>query len=247
MAEIFTFESLAALATLSALEIVLGIDNIVFIAILTGRLPEQQRAKIRQIGLLLAMGMRILLLLSIFWVMKLTRPLFTLTVFGLGGDEGLAISGKDLVLLLGGAFLIVKATLEIHHKIEHSDAHADGKVPRVVSAKSVLLQIVLLDIVFSLDSVITAVGMADRIWVMIAAVMIAVGVMMLFATPVSRFVEKHPSIKMLALSFLIMIGALLVAEGLHQHFPRGYVYFAMAFSLAVELLNLRAGARKAHA
>jgi predicted tellurium resistance membrane protein TerC len=246
MAEIFTAENLIALVTLTSLEIVLGIDNIVFIAILCGRLPEESRAKVRQIGLLLAMGMRIVLLLSIFWVMKLTAPIFTITSFGLGGAEGLAISGKDLVLLIGGAFLIFKATKEIHHKIEGA---AEGSpdspsAPRHITVNSALTQIVMLDIVFSLDSVITAVGMAEAIWVMIAAVLISVGVMMVFAGKISRFVERHPSIKMLALSFLIMIGALLVAEGLHQHFPRGYVYFAMAFSLVVELLNIRAGARK---
>jgi predicted tellurium resistance membrane protein TerC len=242
MGPYLTVENLAALGTLSALEIVLGIDNIVFIAILTGRLPEARRARIRRIGLLLAMGMRIALLLSIFWVMKLTTPLFTISAFGIGGEEGLAISGKDLVLLLGGAFLIAKATKEIHHKLEGAtESHAAGA--RAVTVKSVLVQIVLLDIVFSLDSVITAVGMANQIWVMIAAVVISVGVMLAFANPVANFVERHPSVKMLALSFLIMIGVLLVAEGLHQHFPRGYVYFAMAFSLLVELLNLRAGSR----
>lgn len=243
MAEYLTFENLVALATLSTLEIVLGIDNIVFIAILTGRLPEAQRAKARQIGLLLAMGMRIALLLSIFWVMKLTTPLFTVPWLGHGDEGGLAISGKDLVLVLGGAFLIAKATKEIHHKLE--GAHDEGSTKsKALSFGSVLTQIVLLDLVFSLDSVITAVGMAKEIWVMIAAVVLAVAVMMVFAGPVARFVERHPSVKMLALSFLIMIGALLVAEGLHQHFPRGYVYFAMAFSLIVEILNLRAGARR---
>ncbi|MBL8746508.1 MAG: TerC family protein [Phycisphaerae bacterium] len=239
MADLFTLQNLIALVTLTSLEIVLGIDNIVFIAILTGRLPEESRAKVRRLGLLLAMGMRIVLLLSIFWVMKLTAPLFTILER--------EISGKDLVLLVGGAFLIAKATREIHDKIDgtHASAAANGRSAATV--RSVLIQIVLLDIVFSLDSVITAVGMADAIWVMIAAVMIAVGVMMIFAGAISRFVERHPSIKMLALSFLIMIGALLVAEGFHQHFPRGYVYFAMAFSLVVELLNIRAGARRANA
>ncbi len=240
MADIFTLQNLIALATLTALEIVLGIDNIVFIAILTGRLPEESRAKVRRIGLMLAMGMRIVLLLSIFWVMKLTTPLFTIL-----GNE---ISGKDLVLLVGGAFLIFKATKEIHHKVEgeHEAANASGK-KKIATVQSVLFQVVLLDIVFSLDSVITAVGMADAIWVMVTAVMISVGVMMIFAGAISEFVERHPSIKMLALSFLIMIGVLLVADGLDQRFPRGYVYFAMAFSLVVELLNIRAGARKARA
>ncbi len=235
MEQILTFQNLAALATLSALEIVLGIDNIVFIAILTGRLPEEARARVRRIGLLLAAVMRIALLLSIFWVMKLTTPLFTVL--------GREITGKDLVLILGGGFLMAKATMEIHHKIEGGGdgANAGGKTATV---RGVLVQIVLLDIVFSLDSVITAVGMADEVWVMIAAVVIAVGVMMVFAGAVSAFVERHPSIKMLALAFLLMIGSLLVAEGMHQHLPRGYVYFAMAFSLGVELLNMKAGTRK---
>lgn len=235
MEQILTFQNLAALATLSALEIVLGIDNIVFIAILTGRLPEEARARVRRIGLLLAMVMRIALLLSIFWVMKLTTPLFTVLER--------EITGKDLVLILGGGFLMAKATMEIHHKIEGGGdgTNAGGKTATV---RGVLVQIVLLDIVFSLDSVITAVGMADEVWVMIAAVVIAVGVMMVFAGAVSAFVERHPSIKMLALAFLLMIGSLLVAEGMHQHLPRGYVYFAMAFSLGVELLNMKAGTRK---
>jgi predicted tellurium resistance membrane protein TerC len=250
----------AALATLTALEIVLGIDNIIFISILTGRLPEHQQARGRTIGLALAMGMRIILLLSISWVMGLTAVLFDVTDFlpfladlqpvgdavrdnvGHGAEAGdgspTAITGRDLILLLGGFFLVGKATHEIHHKLEGDGEHAAEK-PKAVSFVGVLVQIALLDLVFSLDSVITAVGMAEDVAVMVIAVVIAVGVMMLGAGPISNFVHRHPTVKMLALAFLILIGVTLVAEGLAQHIPKGYIYSAMAFSLIVEFLNIR--------
>src|SRR5690606_29039420 len=239
----------AALATLTALEIVLGIDNIIFISILSGRLPEAQQPRARTLGLGLAMGMRILRLLSISWGMGLTAPLCELPFLEgvLGGeahgdDPGAlpwVISGRDLILLLGGLFPVGKSTHEIHNKLE-GDAHHAAEKGAGVSFVGVLVQIALLDIVFSLDSVITAVGMADEIAVMIIAVVIAVGVMMAFATPISNFVHEHPTVKMLALAFLILIGVNLVAEGLGQHIPKGYIYTAMVFSLAVEFLNLRA-------
>jgi predicted tellurium resistance membrane protein TerC len=231
VAELFTSENLIALLTLSSLEIVLGIDNIVFISILVGKLPREQQGKARQIGLLLAMGMRIALLLAISWVIGLTAPLFTLPVLA---QE---ISGRDLILLLGGLFLVGKATWEIHDKLEGGD-HTQA-VPRVASFAGILFQIVLLDIVFSLDSVITAVGLAREIAVMIAAVMIAVVVMMIFAGRISDFIERHPTLKMLALSFLLLIGVVLIADGFGQHVSKGYIYFAMAFSLFVEILNIR--------
>lgn len=250
-----------ALATLTTLEIVLGIDNIIFISILTGRLPEDQQARGRTIGLGLAMGMRILLLLSISWVMGLTAVLFDLGDFlpfladlqplgeasgeaaiGHGGavaaDGPAQITGRDIILLLGGIFLVGKATHEIHHKLEGDGEHMAEK-PKAASFGSVLFQIALLDMVFSLDSVITAVGMAEDIAVMIIAVVVAVGVMMLGAGPISNFVHRHPTVKMLALAFLILIGVTLVAEGLNQHISKGYIYSAMAFSLIVEFLNIR--------
>ena len=219
-----------ALLTLTALEIVLGIDNIIFISILADRLPKEMRARARTIGLSLAMGIRILLLLSINWIANLTEPWFTI----LDHD----VSGRDLILLGGGLFLIAKSTTEIHAKLEgHEEG---GKVGgKAASFTSVLIQILLLDIVFSLDSVITAVGMADDIGVMIAAVVIAVGVMLFASGPLSAFVSQHPTVKMLALSFLLLIGMSLVAEGWHQHIPKGYIYSAMAFSVLVEVLNLR--------
>jgi predicted tellurium resistance membrane protein TerC len=218
-----------ALLTLTALEVVLGIDNIIFISILTGRLPPAQQPKARQLGLAAAMVMRILLLLSIAWIIKLTAPLFTVV-----GEQ---ISGRDLILLLGGLFLLGKATFEIHDKLEGEEGHASQKV--VASFGSVIVQIMLLDVVFSLDSVITAVGMVDVVWVMIVAVVIAVGVMMMAAGSISHFVEAHPTIKILALSFLLLIGMSLVAESLDRHIPKGYIYFAMGFSVFVEFLNLR--------
>ncbi|MHB1169198.1 MAG: TerC family protein [Longimicrobiales bacterium] len=218
-----------ALATLTVLEIVLGIDNIVFISILANKLPKDQQAKARYLGLGLAMVMRIILLFSLTWVMRLTDPLFA--VF----DH--EISGRDLILLLGGLFLIAKATSEIHDRLEGEEGHTSKKV--APSLASVLIQIALLDIVFSLDSVITAVGMVDEIGVMVTAVIIAIIFMMAFAGTISRFVGEHPTVKMLALSFLLLIGVMLVAEGFEQHIPKGYIYFAMGFSVFVEILNLR--------
>jgi predicted tellurium resistance membrane protein TerC len=223
-------EAWIALLTLTVLEIVLGIDNIVFISILSGKLPANQQARARTIGLALAMGMRILLLLSIAWIMRLTAPLFSVA-----GQE---ISGRDLILLLGGLFLIWKATHEIHERLE-GQSEEEKKARTAVTMGGVLVQIALLDIVFSLDSVITAVGMAKDVGVMIAAIVIAVGFMMFAAGPVSRFVERHPTVKMLALSFLLLIGVTLIAEGFGQHVSKGYVYFAMGFSVFVEALNLR--------
>ncbi len=230
-----------SLLTLTILEIVLGIDNIVFISILAGKLPEHQQKKARQWGLGLAMITRVLLLLSLSWIMKLVTPLFNVGDWlGLSDPEWLeklAISGRDLILLIGGLFLIYKSTTEIHHKLE-GDAE-DVSVRKVHSFASTIVQILILDIVFSLDSVITAVGMANHIEVMIAAVMIAVVIMMISASAISDFVNNHPTVKMLALSFLLLIGVSLIAEGLEQHIPKGYIYFAMAFSVLVEMLNLR--------
>jgi predicted tellurium resistance membrane protein TerC len=219
-----------SLVTLTGLEIVLGIDNIIFISILAGKLPVEQQAKARQTGLMLALVTRIALLCSLAWMVKLTAPLFA--VFGF------AVSGRDLILLGGGLFLIVKSTMEIHEKLEGADDHAATSKGKV-KFNAIIVQILLLDIVFSLDSVITAIGMANQLGVMIAAVVIALVVMLKYAGVVSDFVHKHPTLKMLALSFLLLIGVALVAEGTHQHVNKGYIYFAMAFSFAVELLNLR--------
>jgi predicted tellurium resistance membrane protein TerC len=229
---LFTAESWAALLTLTVLEIVLGIDNIVFISILAGKLPAEKRSRGRTIGLALAMGTRILLLLSLTWIMRLTKPLFTI-----GPQE---ISGRDMIMLLGGIFLLWKSTTEIHERLEGAAESAPEAGRRAHTMASVLTQIALLDIVFSLDSVITAVGMAKEVAIMIAAIVIAVGIMMWASGPLGDFVERHPTIKMLALSFLLLIGMALVAEGFHQHIPKGYIYFAMGFSVFVEMLNLRA-------
>jgi len=236
MAEYLTFSALAALLTLTALEIVLGIDNVIFIAILVGKLPPEQRNKVRNLGLFLAMFMRIGLLLCITWIMGLKKELFSL--FGNG------FTGKDLILLAGGIFLLVKATHEIHEKIEDKE-HEHGPKKQPVSKGAIIGQIIAIDLVFSLDSIITAVGMAQLIGVMIAAVVISVLMMMAYAGKVSAFIERHPTIKMLALSFLLMIGVMLVADGLGHHIERGYIYFAMAFSLFVEMLNIRV--RRLHA
>jgi len=217
------------LLTLTALEIVLGIDNVVFISILAGNLSPASRTRARRVGMLLAMGMRILLLLSISWIMGLTRPLFVVA--------GFELTGRSVILISGGLFLMAKSTREVHKKLEGGDEH--DKARKAPSFLSVLIQILLLDIIFSLDSVITAVGMVDHVGVMIAAIVIAVGVMMVFAGAVSRFVERHPTIKMLALSFLLLIGVNLIGEGLGFHIPKGYTYFAMGFSLFVEMLNLK--------
>jgi predicted tellurium resistance membrane protein TerC len=218
-----------ALATLTFLEIVLGVDNIIFISILSGKLPEEQQARARRIGLLGAMLTRIALLFSLAWIIKLTAPWFTMF-----GHE---ISGRDLILILGGLFLIGKSTYEIHDKLEGEEGHASKKV--AASFGSVIFQIMLLDIVFSLDSVITAVGMVDELWVMVTAVVVAVGLMMVSAEPISHFVHRHPTVKMLALSFLLLIGMSLMLEGFGQHIPKGYIYFAMGFSVFVEMVNLR--------
>ena len=218
-----------AFLTLTVLELVLGIDNIIFISILSGKLPEEEQPKARFIGLSLALLMRIILLFSLTWVMGLTEPFFTLF--------GFELSGRDLILLVGGLFLIGKSTHEIHGALEGEKGHSAKKVR--ASFTSVIVQIMLLDIVFSLDSVITAIGMVDSIWVMISAVVVSIVGMMFFAGPISAFVDKHPTIKMLALSFLLLIGFTLATEGLHQHIPKGYIYFAMAFSVFVEFLNIR--------
>lgn len=219
-----------ALLTLTSLEIVLGIDNLVFISILASKLPGDQQSRASRIGLGLAMGTRILLLLSIAWISRLVTPLFTLM--------GQAISGRDIILLSGGLFLIAKSTFEIHDKLEGKEGHSEAALKKVTFG-SVIFQIMLLDIVFSLDSVITAVGMVDEVWVMVTAIVIAVGVMALSVGAISDFVNRHPTVKMLALSFLLLIGFSLVVEGLHQHIPKGYIYFAMGFSVFVEFLNLR--------
>lgn len=222
-------ETYISLLTLTVLEIVLGIDNIVFISILAGKLPHHQQAKARQVGLSLALISRILLLCGLTWVMGLKTVLFT--VLGHG------VTGRDLILIVGGLFLLAKATREIHEKLEGEDGHVTKRLPPTFAG--VIVQILLLDIVFSLDSVITAIGLARRLGVMITAVVIAVGFMLLFAGYISRFIERHPTLKMLALSFLLLIGAVLVADGLGHHINKGYVYFAMAFSVMVEALNLK--------
>jgi predicted tellurium resistance membrane protein TerC len=224
-----------ALVTLTALEIVLGIDNIVFISILASKLPVHQQPRARRLGLGLAMGMRILLLFSLSWIMGLTAPLF-----GVLGQE---ISGRDIILIVGGLFLLGKSTYEIHERLEGESGHAMVRAPATFTG--VLIQIMLLDLVFSLDSVITAVGMVNQLAIMVAAVVIAVLVMLVSVEFISTFIERHPTIKILALSFLLLIGTSLVAEGFEQHLPKGYIYFAMAFSIFVEMLNLRAGARRA--
>ena len=236
-----TADVLIALGTLTLLEIVLGIDNIVFISILSGKLPKHQQKKAQQLGLALAMITRVLLLFSLTWVMTLTTPLFNLGIL-IGIDnpdilDNLAISGRDLILLIGGLFLIYKSTVEIHHKLE-GDVEESTNI-KVHSFAGTIVQILILDLVFSLDSVITAVGMAKHIEVMIAAVIIAVLVMMISATKISNFVNNHPTVKMLALSFLLLIGVSLLAEGFDQHISKGYIYFAMGFSMLVEFLNLR--------
>jgi predicted tellurium resistance membrane protein TerC len=222
-------EGWIALLTLTILEIVLGIDNIVFISILAGKLPVEDRARARKIGLSLAMFIRIALLWSITWVMRLTTPWFVAF-----GNE---ISGRDMILLVGGLFLIAKSTHEIHEKLEGEEGHGTAKV--AASFVGIIIQILLLDIVFSLDSVITAVGMANDLAVMVLAVIVAVGVMLVSAGAISDFVDRHPTVKMLALSFLLLIGVSLIGEGLDQHIPKGYIYFAMGFSIFVEMINLR--------
>jgi predicted tellurium resistance membrane protein TerC len=222
-------QALIALVTLTVLEIVLGIDNVIFISIISQKLPESLQGKARITGLALAMLTRIALLFSLTWIMKLTTPLFAVL-----GQE---ISGRDIILISGGLFLLGKSTFEIHEKLEGAEGHSSAKVKP--SFKSVIFQIILLDIVFSLDSVITAVGMVNELAIMVSAVVIAVIFMIIFSNPISNFVHKHPTIKMLALSFLLLIGVSLIAEGLDQHISKGYIYFAMAFSVFVEMLNLK--------
>jgi predicted tellurium resistance membrane protein TerC len=218
-----------AFGTLVALELVLGVDNVIFISILASKLPSAQSGQARSTGLALAVLSRVLLLFSLSWIIGLVEPLFSIA--------GFAISGRDIILILGGLFLMAKSTREIHQKLEGEEGHASVRVGP--SFTSVIVQILLLDIVFSLDSVITAVGMVDELSIMIAAVIVAAGVMIISAGPISKFVDRHPTIKMLALSFLLLIGFTLIVEGLHQHIPKGYIYFAMAFSVFVEMLNLR--------
>ncbi|MDP3985334.1 MAG: TerC family protein [bacterium] len=235
MDQLFTFSSLAALLTLTILEIILGIDNVVFLSILVDKLPEMQRERARKIGLGLAMGVRVLLLLTISWITTLTNELFS--IFGHG------ISGKDLVLILGGLFLLAKATREIAEKTEsHSET---GKTKGNHGFRSIIAQIVMMDIIFSLDSVITAVGMAKSVIIMIAAVIIAIAIMMRSAKFIGEFIGRHPSLKVLALAFLVLIGVTLIAEGWGQHVNKGYIYFAMFFSFTVEMINLRLRKRAA--
>jgi predicted tellurium resistance membrane protein TerC len=222
-----------SLTTLTLLEIVLGIDNIIFISILSGKLPADQQAKARRLGLGAALVTRILLLSALAWVVKLDKPFWEATL----GSWHFAVSGKDLILIIGGLFLLAKSTHEIHEKLEGEDGEKTKRM--AASFGSVIVQIMLLDIVFSLDSVITAVGMAQQLGVMIAAVILAMIVMLIFVNQISAFVDRHPTIKMLALSFLILIGTMLVAEGFHQHISKGYIYFAMAFAVAVEFLNMK--------
>jgi len=221
--------TLIALATLTFLEIVLGVDNIIFISILSGKLPIGQQVRARRLGLLGAMVMRVLLLFSLAWIIKLTKPLFTLI------DH--PVTGRDLILIGGGLFLLAKSTFEIHERLEGEESHGSARIH--ASFASVITQIMLFDIVFSLDSVITAVGMVDQLWVMITAVVIAVGIMMAAAETISAFVHRHPTVKMLALSFLLLIGMSLLLDGFGQHIPKGYIYFAMGFSVFVEMINLR--------
>jgi len=233
MEAFLTADGLAALVTLTVLEVVLGIDNVIFISILAGKLPAADQARARRVGLIGAMVMRILLLMSIAWIVRLTQPLFTIL------DH--PFSGRDLILAIGGLFLIYKATHEIHDRLEGEEGHVSARVAPTFAA--VIGQIMLLDIVFSLDSVITAVGMADDLSIMIAAVVIAVGIMMFSAGAVSGFVESHPTVKVLALSFLLLIGCSLIADGFGVHIPKGYIYFAMGFSVFVEAINLRSRAK----
>ncbi len=234
MPDFFSADILVGFLTLLVLEIVLGIDNVVFISILANKLPKDQQQRARRTGLLMALGSRILLLFAVSWVIGLVAPLFTVA-----GQE---ISGRDLILLAGGLFLIYKATKEIHDRLEGESGHKSDAVPPSFSA--VIIQILILDVVFSLDSVITAVGMVDEIGVMIAAVVIAVGIMLFSAEAISKFVNDHPTVKMLALSFLLLIGVMLVAEAFDQHIPKGYIYFSIAFAVFVEYLNLRSRTKK---
>lgn len=229
---------LTALVTLTVLEIILGVDNIIFISIVSNKLPAEQQPRARLIGLLLAMIFRIGLLLTITWIIKLTNPLFTIPFIQ---DEGqpLGISWKDLILIAGGIFLVFKSTLEIHHKLEKVKPIEQQVKVAPAAFSAVIVQIVLVDAVFSFDSILTAIGLVDQVWVMITAVVISMTIMILFAGAISRFINKHPTLQILALAFLIMIGVMLVAEGFHQHFNKAYIYTAIAFSLIVELINMR--------
>ena len=227
-------DTVAALVTLTVLEVVLGIDNVIFISILAGKLPVADQGRARRVGLMAAMVMRILLLMSLAYIIRLTEPFVTVAGHG--------VSGRDLILIVGGLFLLFKATTEIHDKLEGEEGYRSARI--VPSFAAVIGQIMVLDIVFSLDSVITAVGMADQLWVMVTAVVLAVAIMMLAATSISAFVNEHPTVKVLALSFLLLIGCSLVAEGFGAHIPKGYIYFAMGFSVFVEMVNLRAKARQ---
>ena len=226
----------ASFLALTALEIVLGIDNVIFLSIVTDKLPPDQARRARQLGLALALGFRILLLLTIFWIIGMTRPLFT--VFDIG------FSIRDLILIAGGLFLIVKATQEVHGEIEGEVEGDNAKSPVTVAFGAVIAQIVVIDAIFSIDSIITAVGMVDHVEVMIAAVVVAIGVMYVASEPVAKFIERHPTTKMLALTFLMLVGMALVADGFHYHIPRGYIYFSMAFAAATELFNIMAIRRK---
>jgi predicted tellurium resistance membrane protein TerC len=238
MSVFFTFDGILALLTLAALEVVLGVDNLVFISIISARLPVAQQALARKVGLSLALGTRLLLLFSISWMMGLTRPLFSVPFAG-------EVSGRDLILLAGGLFLIAKATWEIYDKVEVGEApHIEGRGSHGFAA--VIGQIMLLDVIFSLDSVITAVGMVNDLPIMVTAIVIAMGIMLFAMEPVNGFIEAHPSMKILALAFLLLIGVILVADGLGHHVPKGYIYFAMAFSLGVELLNIRSHRKRRH-
>jgi predicted tellurium resistance membrane protein TerC len=235
---LFTIDGLIAFLTLSLLEVVLGIDNIIFISILTNKLPEEDRPRARFAGIALALVFRIIMLLGITWIIGLTKPLFELF--------SMAFTGRDLVLLAGGLFLIAKSTSEIHHKMESiDDEHVKSEKPKVPgSFLSIIVQIGLLDIVFSFDSILTAIGMTEEIVIMILAVIVSLIVMLIFAGRIAEFIEKHPTLQVLALSFLILIGVVLIAEGFHQHISKGYIYFAVAFSLTVEAVNIRVRKRK---
>lgn len=229
---------ITALLTLTVLEIILGVDNIIFISIVTNKLPVQQQPRARLIGLLLAMAFRIVLLLTISWIISLTAPVFRIP-FIIENDEPLAISWKDIILIAGGIFLVFKSTLEIHHKLEKAKPENTKQTASPNAFSAVILQIVLVDAVFSFDSILTAIGLVDEVWVMIAAVVISMTIMILFSGVISRFINRHPTLQILALAFLIMIGVMLVAEGFHQHVNKSYIYTAIAFSLIVELINMR--------
>jgi predicted tellurium resistance membrane protein TerC len=224
-----------SLLTLTFMEVVLGIDNIIFISIVAGKLPADQQGKARNIGLMLALVMRILLLMGISWIVSLKEPLFSLPFI----EPDFGVTGRDLILLAGGLFLLAKSTTEIHHKLEGDELGEEGAARPVHSMGKVIFQIILVDIVFSFDSILTAVGLVDHVLIMVIAVIISMGIMLAFSKYIADFVNKHPTVKMLALAFLIMIGVMLVLEAAHQHVPKGYIYFAMFFSLAVEMLNMR--------